>query len=76
MEEDLDLGTFGDKKKKKKKKKPLDLEEVIGDEEDKENEGGKREELSLIIIFVTCVAGKGCFCLSAECVKLSRKQKI
>jgi len=37
-EEDLDLGTFGDKKKKKKKKK-LDLEEVIGEEEDKENEG-------------------------------------
>ena len=40
MEEDLDLGTFGDKKKKKKKKK-LDLEEVIGEEEDKENEGGQ-----------------------------------
>ena len=37
--DDLDLESFGDKKKKKKKKKPKDLDDLIGDDEDKENEG-------------------------------------
>jgi mRNA-degrading endonuclease HigB of HigAB toxin-antitoxin module len=57
MEEDLDLGTFGDKKKKKKKKKPLDLDEVIGEEEDKENEGGNSYRvLTSIVFFVGSVS--------------------
>ena len=39
VEDDLDLESFGDKKKKKKKKKPKDLDDLINDEDDKENEG-------------------------------------
>ena len=39
IEDDLDLESFGDKKKKKKKKKPKDLDDLIAEDEDKENEG-------------------------------------
>ena len=39
IDDDLDLESFGEKKKKKKKKKPKDLDDLIGAEEDKENEG-------------------------------------
>merc|ERR1719209_1018617 len=38
IEDDLDLESFGDKKKKKKKKKPKDLDDLIAEDEDKENE--------------------------------------
>jgi hypothetical protein len=47
IEDDLDLGTFGDKKKKKKKKKPLDLEEMMGEEEGADNEGGQHRYVFL-----------------------------
>jgi len=39
IEDDLDLESFGDKKKKKKKKKPKDLDDLIGnDDEDNEDD--------------------------------------